>query len=92
MSHHESEADRISTTLTERWTNVARTAAVTFGHTVGIIGAAGQEANLPGSKILEKMGDRIARSAVEKCGRDSSDLICCNRRSHGKQSQGCRRR
>lgn len=90
MTHHyESEADRISTTLTERWTNVARTAAVTFGHTIGIMGAAGQEANLPGSKIIEKMGDRIARAAVEKCGRDSGELIRCNNNS---KNPCCRRR
>ena len=65
-------------TMTDRYTDVARTAAVTFGHGMALVGAAGKAAGLPGAGRVERTGDAIAQKAVEVCGRDTPRLNRCN--------------
>lgn len=65
--------------LTIRYTDVARTAAVTMGHGIALAGAAGKAIGLPCARVVERMGDAIATKAVEQCSRDTGKLDRCNR-------------
>jgi len=66
-------------TLTGRYTDVMRTAAVSMGHGIALIGAAGKVAGIPGAQVVERVGNSISTKAVEQCSRDTPLLERCNK-------------
>lgn len=70
-----------SPTLTLRYTDVMRTGAVTAGHGMALLGAAGRAFGIPGAHALEHAGDAVAVRAVAQCSRDTPPLNRCN---HGR--------
>jgi hypothetical protein len=69
-------------TATDHYTNMARTAAVTAGHALGLAGAAMKQAPCPvareAGRSIERAGDAVARKAVDQCSRDTPSLKVCN--------------
>jgi len=69
-------------TVTDHYTNTARTAAVTAGHALGLVGAGLRQAPCPvareAGRSIERAGDAVARKAVDQCSRDTPSLKTCN--------------
>jgi NAD(P)H-hydrate repair Nnr-like enzyme with NAD(P)H-hydrate epimerase domain len=71
-----------SKSLTVRYTDVARTFAVTAGHTMALFGTVAREVGFPGGRTMERAGDAVAERAVKQCSRDTPRLDRCNGRGN----------
>lgn len=71
-------SDQGGKTMTDRYTDVARTSVVTFGHGVSLAGAAMSAAGCPAGSRVQSVGDAISKTAVAVCSRDTPSLRRCN--------------